>query len=83
MLYLLVINILTFLTYGLDKWKARRNKWRVPEKTLLLMTAIGGSLGAVLGMGLFHHKTKKWKFRLLVPVCLAVHVIGTIWLWRM
>ena len=68
--YLLGINLLTFFIYGIDKWKAKRNKWRVPEATLLMLAALGGSVGALLGMSVFHHKTKHKKFLIGVPLIL-------------
>lgn len=81
--YLLIINLVTFVNYGLDKRYARKDRWRIPEKRLLLLAAAGGSAGAVLGMYLFHHKTRKWKFRILVPFFLAVHILLLIFLyWR-
>lgn len=76
---LVVMNLFTFFVYGIDKWKARKNKWRVSEKTLLLLALCGGSLGAVLGMYLFHHKTKHWKFKILVPLFLIIHVALGVW----
>lgn len=76
--YLLVINLLTFCMYGADKQKAIRKQWRIPEAHLLAAAAIGGSVGAILGMQFFHHKTRKWKFRVGVPVILAVQLL----LWR-
>jgi uncharacterized membrane protein YsdA (DUF1294 family) len=60
--YLLVINLITFFVYGLDKWKASLNTRRIPEKTLWLMAIIGGSVGALGGMKMFHHKTRKAAF---------------------
>ena len=68
--YLLGINLLTFFIYGIDKWKAKRDKWRVPEATLLMLAALGGSVGALLGMSVFHHKTKHKKFLIGVPLIL-------------
>ena len=62
MWYLIIINVVTWITYGLDKWKAKAGKWRIPERTLLLLALIGGSVGALAGMMLFRHKTKKAKF---------------------
>lgn len=73
--YLIIINIIAFYLYGVDKRKARKGKWRIPENTLLGVALIGGSLGALLGMYLFHHKTKHWKFKILVPLFLVLHVI--------
>ena len=69
---LVFINILTFLLYGIDKRKARRGKWRIPEETLIWLAVVGGSMGALLGMYLFRHKTKHKKFTVGVPVILLV-----------
>ena len=55
--YLIVINIVTFLVYGIDKWKAKQGSWRISEATLLILAVIGGSIGALLGMRVWHHKT--------------------------
>ncbi|MGN0157739.1 MAG: DUF1294 domain-containing protein [Brotaphodocola sp.] len=73
--YLLVINLMTFILYGDDKRRAVKNKWRIPEKTLLGAAFLGGSAGALAGMQVFHHKTKHWKFKIGVPVCLVLHVV--------
>jgi len=54
---LIVLNIVTFLVYGIDKWKAKQGSWRISEATLLILAAIGGSIGALLGMQVWHHKT--------------------------
>ena len=62
MYYLIIINITAWLAYGLDKWKAKAGKWRIPERTLLFLALIGGSVGALAGMFLFHHKTKSRSF---------------------
>lgn len=72
---LLALNIITFAAYGLDKSKARKRRWRIPESTLLWMAALGGSLGAWLGMNVWHHKTLHLKFRLGVPLLLILHLI--------
>lgn len=69
-IYLLVINVAAFILYGIDKHKAVKRKWRVPEATLIGIAASGGALGALFGMLVWHHKTRKWKFRILVPLCL-------------
>lgn len=70
--YLLVLNLLAFLAYGLDKRKAMKERWRTPERVLVGLAAWGGPLGALLGMKVFHHKTHKWKFKLLVPLFLLL-----------
>lgn len=74
LVYLCVINLVTFLIYGLDKWKAKKNKWRVPERVLLLLAALGGTIGAFLGMCFFRHKTQKWKFKIGVPLIFALQM---------
>ena len=55
--YLLFINIITFMMYGIDKLKAKKGKWRISEATLLMMAIVGGSIGAWAGMRIWHHKT--------------------------
>ena len=72
---LIIINILTFLIFGIDKWKARRGKWRIPEGTLIWMSIIGGSIGALMGMYLFRHKTQKRKFNLGIPAILLAQAL--------
>lgn len=78
--YLVSINLMTFIAYGMDKRKAKKGKWRIPEKTLLLFAVLGGSVGALLGMHLFHHKTKHAKFTIGVPVILAFQIGAAIYL---
>lgn len=73
-LYLVTINAVTFLAYGLDKQKAKQNRWRIPEKVLLGLAALGGSVGAFVGMHAFHHKTKKLKFSVGVPVIFVLQL---------
>ena len=73
--YLIGINILTFLLYGIDKWKAQRDKWRIPEDTLIWLAIVGGSIGALLGMYLFRHKTKHKKFTLGIPAIILVQAV--------
>ena len=75
LLYLAAINIVTFFVYGIDKWKAKRSKWRVPESSLLWWAAFGGSVGALLGMKAWHHKTLHNKFRYGVPAILILQLI--------
>ena len=74
-LYLLIINAAAFLLMLADKHKARKKLWRVPEATLLGAAAIGGSIGALMGMYLVRHKTKHLKFTVGIPVILALQVI--------
>ena len=75
LIYLLIINALAFLLMLTDKRRARKNAWRIPEATLLGVAALGGSLGAVLGMRLFRHKTLHLKFSIGLPLMLAVHIV--------
>ena len=77
---LLVINILTFLIYGLDKLLAKLHSWRVPEITLLFLAAIGGTVGAYLAMQCFRHKTLHWKFKLGVPALFILQVLAYFYL---
>ena len=72
--YLLIVNIVTLFLYGIDKFKATKNKWRIPEKTLIGMAALGGSIGALMGMKLFHHKTLHKKFIYGIPFILFLQV---------
>lgn len=69
-LYLVLLNLAAFALFGTDKFKAKAGGRRIPESTLIGISVIGGALGAYLGMRIWHHKTRKWKFRLLVPLCL-------------
>lgn len=69
--YLLIINAAGFLLMLVDKWKAKKNRWRVRESTLLLVAALGGSIGSLAGMYLFRHKTQHLKFTLGIPLILA------------
>ena len=73
--YLIVINIVTFLVYGIDKWKAKQGSWRISEATLLILAAIGGSIGALLGMKIWHHKTMHKKFKYSLPLILIIQII--------
>lgn len=76
LLWLLVWNFVAFALMGVDKAKARRGRWRIPEKTLFLSAILGGSVGAMLGMSLFRHKTQHRRFRLGMPLILDLQVLG-------
>lgn len=83
LLWLLVWNLAAFALMGVDKAKARRGRWRIPEKTLFLSALLGGSVGAVLGMSLFRHKTQHRSFRLGMPLILCLQVLALLALtWR-
>ena len=73
--YLIVINIVTFLVYGIDKWKAKQGSWRISEAILLILAVIGGSIGALLGIKVWHHKTMHKKFKYGVPTILIIQII--------
>lgn len=76
MIYFLIItNLFSFILFGIDKYKAIKNHYRISEATLLLSCLLFSALGGLLGMSIFHHKTKKWKFKLLVPLMLILEVI--------
>lgn len=78
--YLAAVNLVALALYGIDKAKARRGKWRIPEKTLLLLPLLGGSVGALAGMHLFRHKTKHWYFRWGIPAMLLLQLALAAWL---
>lgn len=72
--YLLAVNVLLFALMGIDKYKAKRGLWRIPEKTLFLTAALGGSIGGILGMQLFHHKTRHNSFKFGFPAILIAQL---------
>ena len=80
LIYIAIMNLITFILYGIDKYKAVHHKWRIPEKMLILFAWVGGGIGALAGMPAFHHKTKKWKFRILVPLSVMVWAVATAFL---
>lgn len=80
--YLILINAVGFVIMLADKIKAKRGAWRIPEATLLTVAAIGGSLGTLLGMYLFRHKTKHPKFTVTVPLLLILHVVSLLRLYK-
>ena len=78
--YLLAVNIVTFLLYGIDKYKAKKGKWRISEATMLTMAAIGGSIGAWAGMRLWHHKTMHKKFKYGIPLIIIMQIALAVYL---
>ena len=81
LIYLAVINVATFFVYGIDKWKAKKSLWRIREASLLTLAVLGGSVGAWLGMHVWHHKTQHKKFKYGVPVIIIIQlaIIGFFW----
>jgi uncharacterized membrane protein YsdA (DUF1294 family) len=73
---LLVLNAITFFVYGIDKWKAKKGKWRISEATLLILAIIGGSIGSWLGIKVWHHKTMHKKFKYGVPAIIVLQLIA-------
>lgn len=80
-LWVLFWSILDYILMGVDKWKAKRERWRVPEKTFFLVAVLGGSLGAILGMYAFHHKTRHWYFKWGLPAILLAQIALGGWLY--
>jgi uncharacterized membrane protein YsdA (DUF1294 family) len=74
LIYLAVINVVTFFMYGIDKWKAKKSKWRIRETALLGLAVLGGSIGAWLGMKVWHHKTQHKKFKYGVPAIIIIQL---------
>ena len=79
--YLVIINVIAFIIYGIDKRKAKKHLWRIPEATLIGLALMGGSVGAFLGMRLFHHKTKHIKFFVGVPAIFIIEIVIAIMLY--
>jgi len=80
LLWLAAINAAGFLLMGLDKWKAKRGAWRIPEKTLFTAALLGGTVGVIAGMKTFHHKTRHGQFKYGLPVLMAVQLGAAAWL---
>lgn len=76
---LAAMNLITFFVYGIDKWKAQHKRWRIPESALLGLAALGGSVGAWLGMRVWHHKTQHKKFKYGVPAIFVAQVALAVW----
>ncbi|MBQ8706452.1 MAG: DUF1294 domain-containing protein [Paludibacteraceae bacterium] len=81
-IYLAVINVATFCTYGIDKLKAKKSLWRIREVSLLMLAVLGGSIGAWLGMKLWHHKTQHKKFRYGIPAIIIIQFAFIIYLLK-
>jgi uncharacterized membrane protein YsdA (DUF1294 family) len=79
--FIIGINVITFVVYGIDKLKAKKGKWRIPEATLLLLAIVGGSMGAWCGMKVWHHKTLHKKFRYGIPLILIVQIGLCLYSW--
>ena len=75
LIYLIAVNVVGFAMMGIDKNRAKRGEWRIPEKTLFTCALLGGSLGTTLGMSTFRHKTKHWYFKYGMPLILVVQVL--------
>ena len=80
LIYLLIINLIGFFAMLIDKHKAKKGKWRIPEKTLFLFALLGGSLGTTLGMNTFRHKTKHWYFKFGMPLILILQIALAVFL---
>ena len=74
------MGVIAFCAYGIDKYRAKHNLWRIPEKTLLLLALLGGALGAYIGMKVFHHKTKHIKFTIIIPLLALIQLAAVFWL---
>lgn len=72
LIYLILMNLIGFALMGIDKYKAKKHLWRIPEKTLFLSSVLGGSIGTLAGMYVFHHKTKHWYFVIGMPAILII-----------
>ena len=80
--YLMLINLIGFAAMALDKRRAIRHKWRIPERTLFLIALLFGSIGVLTGMYVFRHKTRHWYFVIGMPLILILQIAGAIWLYR-
>lgn len=78
-LYLLAVNVIAFFAMGIDKWKAKRDAWRIPENTLMTLVLLGGGIGGIAGMYVFRHKTKKPRFYIGFPVILITEIVLAIY----
>ena len=81
--YYAVINIIAFFMFGSDKRKAKKSEWRISESSLIMVSVAGGALGSLLGMQVFHHKIRKLKFQVLVPLMVIIHLalVSAVYMW--
>ena len=79
-IYLVIINLAAFLLMAMDKSRARKHQWRIPEKTLFLSAILGGSIGAIAGMYIFRHKTRHWYFVTGMPAILIIQILLAVWI---
>ena len=80
LVWLAGVNVVTFALYGIDKSRAKKGRWRIPERTLLLLPLLGGSVGGILGMAAFHHKTRHWYFRVGLPAMFLLQAALSVYL---
>ena len=78
-IYLIVINLVAFLAMYIDKRKAKYGKWRIPEKVIFIVTALGGGIGTISGMYAFRHKTQKLNFTIGLPFITILEIIGVLY----
>ena len=81
--FIAILNVITFLIYAIDKWQAKKNRWRIPESILLLLAVLGGSIGALMGMKIWHHKTMHKKFKYGIPLIMILQIGMLLYLWQM
>lgn len=82
LVWMLTASLVAFVLMGVDKRRARGERWRIRERTLFLPVLLGGGLGGTLGMALFHHKTRHWYFRFGFPLLLLLQLAALLWLFR-
>ena len=75
LIYIITLNLLEFALMGMDKWKTKNHAWRIPESTLFILAIIGGSIGAIIGMRAFRHKTRHWHFVYGMPAILIIQLL--------
>ena len=80
LVWLAGVNVVTFALYGIDKYRAKKGRWRIPERTLLLLPLLGGSVGGILGVAAFHHKTRHWYFRVGLPAMFLLQAALSVYL---